>query len=195
MPRTGLTRKEIVDAAIKLIDQKGSHRLSIHALARHLGVRAPSLYHHYNDLSEISLCVSSRLTEQIAELLKNKVKGKKGARAIKAMANAYRDYALTHPGLYQMSVVFPAFTQDKLVASFLDLREVFGKIIRENYDLTEKQVWSAARTLRGFFHGFVSLELTGGWSDIICPKTSFDQSIAFIITGFESSQKKPRRKR
>ncbi|MFC5747219.1 TetR family transcriptional regulator [Actinomadura rugatobispora] len=53
-PRQPLIRRAgAVAAAIEIIDTEGLDALSLPRLARHLNVRAPSLYHHFEDKSEI----------------------------------------------------------------------------------------------------------------------------------------------
>ncbi|MFM9376021.1 TetR family transcriptional regulator [Gordonia sp. VNK21] len=56
MPRPStplISRKTAVAASIEIIDQDGLEAFSLPRLAKHLGVRAPSLYHHFSDKNEI----------------------------------------------------------------------------------------------------------------------------------------------
>ncbi|SHN46658.1 TetR family transcriptional regulator [Cryptosporangium aurantiacum] len=53
-----INRTSAVDAAIRIIDTEGLDSFSLPRLARELGVRAPSLYHHFADKSEILAAVS-----------------------------------------------------------------------------------------------------------------------------------------
>lgn len=48
-----ISRAGAVAAAIEIIDTEGLDAMSLPRLARHLNVRAPSLYHHFEDKSEI----------------------------------------------------------------------------------------------------------------------------------------------
>jgi AcrR family transcriptional regulator len=48
-----ISRATAVTAAIEIIDQEGLEAFNLPRLARQLGVRAPSLYHHFTDKSEI----------------------------------------------------------------------------------------------------------------------------------------------
>lgn len=49
----GLTRERIVDAALDLLDEQGIDGLTVRALASRLGVRAPALYWHVRDKTEL----------------------------------------------------------------------------------------------------------------------------------------------
>ncbi|MGO3327334.1 TetR family transcriptional regulator [Gordonia sp. (in: high G+C Gram-positive bacteria)] len=48
-----ISRDAAVQAAIEIIDAEGLDAFSLPKLAGHLGVRAPSLYHHFADKNEI----------------------------------------------------------------------------------------------------------------------------------------------
>lgn len=48
-----ITRESAVAASIEIIDSEGLEAFSLPRLAKHLGVRAPSLYHHFSDKNEI----------------------------------------------------------------------------------------------------------------------------------------------
>ena len=52
-PKPLISREAAVAASIEIIDTDGLDAFSLPRLARHLGVRAPSLYHHFSDKSEI----------------------------------------------------------------------------------------------------------------------------------------------
>lgn len=56
MPRPStprISRDAAVRASIEIIDAEGLEAFSLPRLARHLGVQAPSLYHHFADKNEI----------------------------------------------------------------------------------------------------------------------------------------------
>ncbi|NDK90476.1 TetR family transcriptional regulator [Gordonia desulfuricans] len=48
-----ISRSAAVEASIDIIDSEGLEAFSLPRLAKHLGVRAPSLYHHFADKNEI----------------------------------------------------------------------------------------------------------------------------------------------
>ncbi|WP_439031524.1 TetR family transcriptional regulator [Gordonia terrae] len=48
-----ISRDAAVMASIDIIDSEGLDAFSLPRLAKHLGVRAPSLYHHFDDKNEI----------------------------------------------------------------------------------------------------------------------------------------------
>ena len=56
-----ISRAAAVAASIEIIDSEGLDAFSLPRLAKHLGVRAPSLYHHFSDKSEILAAVARQI--------------------------------------------------------------------------------------------------------------------------------------
>jgi AcrR family transcriptional regulator len=71
VPRAGrpatplITRRAAAEAALRLIDANGLDSLSLQAVAKELGVSAPSLYHHFRDKEELLTQVARWLLEEI----------------------------------------------------------------------------------------------------------------------------------
>lgn len=71
VPRAGrptsplITRRAAAETALQLIDSGGLDALSLQAVARQMGVSAPSLYHHFRDKEELLTRVVRYLLEKI----------------------------------------------------------------------------------------------------------------------------------
>lgn len=55
-----ITREQVAEAALRIIDDEGVEALSMERIGREVGVRGPTLYHHFNDKAEI-LAETARL--------------------------------------------------------------------------------------------------------------------------------------
>lgn len=103
MPRAGLTAERVVLAAAELADRVGLDGVTLSALARGFGVRDASLYSHVRNVRDLrtrlTLLAGGELTDRIALA----VAGRSGKEALAAFAQAYREYALAHPGRYAAS--------------------------------------------------------------------------------------------
>lgn len=69
MPRPSaplLSRDVIVERALKIIDSEGVSGLSTRRLAAELGVRGPSLYHHFRGKDEIIDAIIEQISAQIS---------------------------------------------------------------------------------------------------------------------------------
>lgn len=60
-----ISRSAAAAAALRIIDEEGLDALSLPRLARDIGVRAPSLYHHFEDKSAILAAVSRAIVAEI----------------------------------------------------------------------------------------------------------------------------------
>jgi AcrR family transcriptional regulator len=152
----------VVDAAVGLIDERGPASLTLAAVARRTGVATPSLYKHVDSLEDLQQKVSARVTAGLANVLATAVAGLSGEEAVRSLALAYRDYALSHPGRYPMTQRVPdARDPEHLAASERAVQAVFAAL--RGYGLTGGDAIDATRVARSALHGFVSLEIDEGF--------------------------------
>lgn len=181
MPRAGLTAETVTAAAVAIVDEEGMEALSMARLARDLGVRPPSLYNHVDSLDslveEVALAASEDLTEQCREAFMNRT----GRDAIVAFSHAYRRWALTHPGTYPLTqVARPGDPRWEAVSRRLldPLLAVLGGPAGDPIEAIHR-----ARALRSGLHGFISLELVGGFGLEVPTDASFTRMIDAIFAG------------
>ncbi len=162
MRRAGLSTAAVVDAAVALVDEQGRSSLTLAAVASRTGVAAPSLYKHVRNLEALQQKVSARATAELAKSLSTSVAGRSGQEALRCVAHAYRDYALAHPGLYPMTQRVPdAGDPEHVAAGEQAVQAVFAAL--RGYGLEGDEAIHATRAARSALHGFVSLELDGGF--------------------------------
>lgn len=98
---------EIVAAALEIFEQDGPSGLTMRSLAERLHMRAPSLYKHVADKEELEVLLIAHAFRSLGEELHAVVDGlprrTPRARALGALARAYRVWALAHPHLYRLS--------------------------------------------------------------------------------------------
>jgi len=92
-----VTKARVVDAAVALLDRQGASALSLAAVAREVGVRTPSLYHHVEGLDGLRREVRLRGVERLGDALQRAAGGRSGRDALAAVAHAYRALAMTIP--------------------------------------------------------------------------------------------------
>ncbi|MFF2820640.1 TetR/AcrR family transcriptional regulator, partial [Kitasatospora cineracea] len=96
----GLTVERITRAAAELADRVGIEKVTVSALARQFGVKDASFYSHVKNLQEIRIRVALLASDELNQALAAAIAGRSGGEALTAFADAYRDYALAHPGRY-----------------------------------------------------------------------------------------------
>ncbi|HEY8822599.1 MAG TPA: WHG domain-containing protein [Dermatophilaceae bacterium] len=163
MPRAGLSTGSVVDAAVDLVDEQGWAALTLAAVAIRTGVAAPSLYKHVRSLDALQQKVSARATAELAQTLTRSVAGRSGEEALRCLADAYRDYALAHPGRYPLTQRVPdPGDPEHVAAGEQAVQAVFAAL--RGYGLEGDEAIHATRVARSALHGFVSLEIDGGFA-------------------------------
>jgi len=179
LPRVGLTRESVVETAAIMADEIGLGSLTLGALAERLGVKQPSLYKHIDSLAGLHRSVSLLAKRELGEVILRAAVGRSGADAIFAMSRAYRNWAILHPGLYDVSQTPPAPGDVEDETIMLAAIRVITDVLTA-YELEGDDSIDAIRALRSILHGFVSLETSGGFA----LKADIDRSFDRLIHGF-----------
>jgi hypothetical protein len=105
--------------------------------------------------------------------------GRSRDEALLAIAVAYREWAIEHPGLYAATVraATPGDADDERAA--LEALQVIYDVL-QGYDLSGDDALDATRALRALLHGFVTLQSAGGFG---YPR-DIDHSFLRAIKGF-----------
>ena len=162
MPRAGLSPARVVDEAAQLVDEVGRERLTLSGLAKRLGVAQPSLYKHVEGLDGLNRLLSILALSEIGATMRRASTGRAREDAIGALANAYRTYALNHPGRYGYVVHAPPPDDAAWEAAAVEILSILDDVFT-GYGITGADAVDAARFVRSVLHGFVSLELGGGF--------------------------------
>ncbi|MEV6773340.1 WHG domain-containing protein [Nocardia sp. NPDC051030] len=162
-PRAGLNAERITLAAAELADDLGFDNVTLSAVAKKFGVKDPSLYSHVRNLRDLRTRVAILGSLEMADGIAAAVAGRAGKDALIAFAGAYRDYAKKHPGRYAATQrrIDPADVAD--TPEYLRGIELTAAILRA-YDLEGDDMIDASRLLRSTFHGYATLETSGGFA-------------------------------
>ena len=185
MPRAGLSAARVVEEAAVMADEVGLSRLTLAALAQRLGVRQPSLYKHIDSMAGLHRSISIQAKVELGDVLARAAVGRSGADAIRAMSDAYRFWALVHPGRYAAAQFAPVSgdAEDQAVSSAVV--RIFADILT-SYDLDGDDAIDAIRALRSALHGFVALESGGGFGLDVDIDRSFDRMVQGMVTALAS---------
>ncbi|SEH01328.1 regulatory protein, tetR family [Nonomuraea solani] len=162
MARTGVTSERVTQAAAEVADELGFDQVTGSAVARRLGVKDPSLYAHISNARELKVRVALLALAELADKAAAALAGRSGREALVALGNVYRDYAKAHPGRYA-AARFELDPETAAAGAGPRHSEMMRALLR-GYDLPEPDQTDAVRFLGGAFHGYVSLEMAGGFS-------------------------------
>ncbi|GAA4622248.1 TetR-like C-terminal domain-containing protein [Actinoallomurus vinaceus] len=166
MGRAGLSAAKLTEAAAEMADDVGFEQVTVSALARRFGVKDASLYSHVKNLRDLRVRIALLGGEEMTDRIATEVAGRAGKDALVAFANAYRRYALDHPGRYAATQM--RFTPEEVAAAAdsagmrRSIELTYGML--RAYGLTEPDLTDAGRLLRATFHGYVHLEFSGGFN-------------------------------
>lgn len=158
MPRVGLTTSQVVDTASSLLDEVGVDKLTLAHIAKQLHVQLPSLYKHITGLQDLRERLVTKSHQELLDVMTNATVGRSGREALLALATATREWGVTHPGRYAITLA-AAHTPEDGSEEILE----FALYILEGFNLHGDDAIDAARLLRATLHGFVSLETRGGF--------------------------------
>lgn len=181
MARAGLDRQRVVDAAAAMADADGLEATTLSALARSLGVQTPSLYKHVASRPALVELLAIRAAGELTDAIAGAATGRSGPDAVRAAADAWRDYAHTHPGLYAAAALQapPTDASPELHAAAGRLLDALAAVLRA-WSLADGALVDAIRGLRAGIHGYVALERAGGF-ELDRP---VDASFAWMIDAF-----------
>jgi AcrR family transcriptional regulator len=184
--RVGLDQATVVEAAAKLVDEEGIEQLTLGRLADRLGIRTPSLYNHVAGLPGLKHDLALYCLHDLLDRILRATVGKSRADAIFALAKAYRAYAREAPGRYALTLQAPDPGDEELQALAQQVVDVVRAVL-EPYRLSEEEAIHAIRGLRSIVHGFLSLEVAGGFGMPVDLDASFHWLINLYIAGLSRS--------
>jgi AcrR family transcriptional regulator len=178
-PKIGLEISNIIEAAGEIADQHGVQEVTLANLAKKLGIRPPSLYNHFYGLTGLRKKLAIYGIEKLYKVMADAAIGVSGTEAVLAVSQAYVNFARSHPGVYEATLLAPD-PED------VDVQQAGGKIvdlsvrILQAYHLEGERALHAVRGLRSILHGFSSLEQKGGFKIAL----DLDESLMMILKAF-----------
>ncbi|WP_410627888.1 TetR/AcrR family transcriptional regulator [Amycolatopsis sp. cmx-8-4] len=98
------TVAEIKAAAMARLREGGAESMSLNAIARSMAMSTPSLYRYFGNRDELLAELAVDIHLALARTLKAATEpGTSPAAQVRAVANAYRDWALAQPNAYHLA--------------------------------------------------------------------------------------------
>jgi AcrR family transcriptional regulator len=189
MPKRNLSREVVVRAAADLLDECAGSELKLADLATRLGVRVPSLYNHVAGAEDLKAGVALYGTEELRRRLGEAAIGRAGEDALWAIAAAYRTFAKERPGLYPLTLSAPSHDDAARIAASDEIIAMLKRVL-EPFGFTDERAIHVIRGLRSLMHGFVSLELAGGFGMPFDIEESYHELIAAYLDGLRHERGK-----
>lgn len=169
LTRRQIKRQETIDAILDtardIMQEDGVAALSMHEIARRIGIKTPSLYNYFGGLMDIYDALFRLGFEQWGTHVDAYVGDvETWQERIRLAMEAYLTFASSNPDLYQLCFErpVPGFTpsEESLTVSFGQLNEVYSQIagLKEqiNTDLPPQQI---ADLVIAMMHGLTALHM------------------------------------
>jgi AcrR family transcriptional regulator len=183
--RKRITRETVVEAATAVVEADGESALTLTRVAGELGVKPPSLYSHVAGLDALRRDVALRAVGDLGDRLGRVTMGRSGGAALRAIAAEFRAYATAHPGLYGLTTRARPHDEEYAEASLRPVEPVLA--VLRGYDIEGDAAIHAARMLRSALHGFVTLEIEGGFGLDVDVDESFSWLVDHLVETLESA--------
>jgi AcrR family transcriptional regulator len=173
---------QILHAARAILEEDGIQAVTMQAVAGRVGVRSPSLYKHVADRAALIKALGEAVTGDLRGALEPDPSiDVDPADQLRAIAHRFRTFVRTNRQGY--ALLFAPLPPDQapdaeaLAAVGRPIVVVMGRITGEEGAL------GAARTLVAWAHGFVTMELAGGFRLGGDVDAAFDAGIETILAG------------
>ncbi len=162
MPTPARTSLEaIIAAGRRILESEGLEALSMQAVARAVGVRAPSLYKRLRGRDDLVRRIATEVATELGATLEAAIGGTDPGADVAALAAAHRAFALANPRAY--GLLFAAVPEVWRIDEALNA-QISAPLLRSIEALAgPRDALPAARTVTAWAHGFVSMELAGAF--------------------------------
>jgi AcrR family transcriptional regulator len=152
---------QIVAAARRIAERDGIEALTMAAVAKAVGVRAPSLYKRVDGRADLVRLVLEDVIGELTALLEKREGGEDPRRVLADQARAFREFAHAKPNTY--GLLFSRFPEASRPDPALYARAA-GPILRATAAIAgPERSLEAARTVVAWAHGFLTMELGGAF--------------------------------
>jgi AcrR family transcriptional regulator len=186
-----LSADEILNVAIRMLEETGEKGLSLRAVALALGVKAPSLYRYFPDKAALEFAVFEEVLRRMRRELDRPPGLSEPKARFREMANAFVRFARKNDGLYSY------VSQGRLGAHYgsPEGKAIWNRLLHTVSDVSGKpDDTPSAVAVWSFLHGYSTLENSGAFG-ASGPKGAFEVGLRAFLGQWESRLSPNRRKR
>ncbi len=181
-------RRDIVEAAAKILGSEGLGALSVRRVAADVGASTMVVYTHFRDKDGLVDAAVAEAFERFAAALAS-VHHEQPFEHLRRLGRAYRAFALASPAWYRLLFWRTGENKEMPAAApraFDALTRAIGRVLAE-LDRPARDIEPAAMNVWAITHGIVSLELSGG-----CPPErtdeAFESALDFVEAGLRGAR-------
>lgn len=151
----------IVAAGRAILDTDGLEGLTMSRVATAVGVRAPSLYKRVEDRGDLVRLIANDVAHELTLVLEAAATSGDPATDLRAIAEAFRAWALAHPAAYHL--LFDRLPEGERIDPDVNARSA-AALLRTAAELAgPAHALEAARMVVAWANGFLNMELAGAF--------------------------------
>lgn len=166
--RSGDTAEQIAAAARRILEKEGADAVSMHRIARELGITPMAIYHHYKSREVLLRHIIDEELLRLAAIGERLMTDPQISKSREAMVDAYFDYAVERPHMFNYVFNQPRGNIRKYPTSFRNrespsLTPVADRItaMMERGELRKDDVWEVTMQFWAHAHGYVTMYRNG----------------------------------
>ena len=189
MPRTGLSKEEIIEKAAALANEKGLSYLTVTTLSEYLGIKKPSLYNHVKTIDDVHYKLMIYGWKKVSEEIVTGIDSGDPNENLKIFGRAFYRFAIENPGVFEAMLWYNKYSDDSLLEATEGLYSFFFEQT-DGLDIDRKVANHLLRTYRAFIEGFIMLQIHNSFGNPISVDESFEISINVLISGIEQYRRR-----
>lgn len=183
--RQKLNRSVVIEMAAVIADAEGIDAVSLQRIANDAGVKQPALYRHVTGIEELWKLLALRARHLLANTLSSAATGLSRDAAVLAVAIAWREFVIQHPGLYSATDRVPSVGDTDIEESLADVIRSLDLAL-DGFNLTPDQRAHCARSVRSALHGFCVLEKDNGHPEPYALQASLENLVQLLCRGISA---------
>lgn len=183
--RQKLNRSVVIEMAAVIADAEGIDAVSLQRIANDAGVKQPALYRHVTGIEELWKLLALRARHLLANALSSAATGLSRDAAVLAVAIAWREFVIQHPGLYSATDRVPSVGDTDIEESLADVIRSLDLAL-DGFRLTPDQRAHCARSVRSALHGFCVLEKDNGHPEPYALQASLENLVQLLCRGISA---------
>lgn len=183
--KRNLTKAKILESARNLAEELGVQQLTFQNLAVDLGIKYPSLYNHFKNITEVKNALVDLLIQELNDALRRALVGKSGAEAIRIYAETYQQFAFENSAVYELLISVPKTQNQQLIEGIHETNQIILQLLAF-YPFNNEERLHKSRELRSLIHGYITLRFLGYFQrEEATPEESYRRMIEDFIASLE----------
>ena len=177
-----ITKADVIHTAADIADKNGLSNVSLKVVAESLNIRTPSLYNHIDSLEALLREIAYNGMKTMNERMMQAAIGKIGDDAIQSVGQAYLNYMIEHPGIYE-TIQWATWHGTEETGKIFDNYLSLLKTLALSCNFNPVNIDEILNLLTGVLHGYTNLQLRYAFTKPDGVRTSLSTALDTVLAG------------